>query len=64
MFKQLLCDHDHKLIKEYIMPSQLEIIRANYLTPQHGTSARQLHVLIFKCEKCGKLKIVKSKTPY
>lgn len=57
------CKHDYVLIKEYIMPSRLEIIRSQCLIPQTGTEARQLHVIIFKCQHCNKLKVVKTKTP-
>ena len=55
---KLFCQHNYEILKEIIVPSELDNLRENGIT--EGTYyigiARRQYIVYFKCSKCNKIK--------
>ena len=60
MFKQLLCNHDYKVISKEITPSQFEhamkVAGGTGKIPHQMCDADRKHITLFKCIKCNNIK--------
>ncbi|QDP59493.1 MAG: hypothetical protein GOVbin4162_67 [Prokaryotic dsDNA virus sp.] len=58
------CRHAWKLDKHVVVPSRLEQMRQLGIRPNgwNGFDLVQKHVIVYKCAKCGKLKVVKEES--
>ena len=60
--KQLFCGHDYKLINQFTIPSQIDIIRENGYRPTTWDNSRRKVISDFKCNICHKNKRLKEMT--
>lgn len=58
----LFCRHKYKLINQFEMMSEFDIIVSNGKIPNTHNSITRKMVTDYQCEKCNKLKRFESKT--
>jgi hypothetical protein len=62
--KKLFCSHDYKLVNQFELKSEYDIVVENGYIPTTLESMRRLIITDYKCTKCSKLKRLKAKTPH
>lgn len=55
-FKQLFCGHDYKLINEFTIPSEVDILRETHVIPTTHSNVKRKVVSDFKCDICKRNK--------
>lgn len=60
--KQLFCGHDYKLINQFTLPSEFDMIREHGYKPSTWDKTTRKVISDFKCSICNKNKRLKERT--
>lgn len=63
IFHELLCRHDYRVMIQHSIPSEVDMVRQMGCTPNSHQSLTRVRVDVLNCNKCGKVKTLRHKTP-
>lgn len=61
--KNLFCRHNYKLVNQFEMMSEFDIVVSNGKIPNTGLCLSRRIVTDYKCKKCNKIKRLQAVTP-
>jgi len=62
IIKRLFCNHDYKIINQFEMKSEFDIVAENGWTPRSWCRLKRQTITDYKCIKCKKMKRLIVKT--